>query len=212
MSETGHEVKNLKRVGGVICLDFANTVNHRRAEEYEEVLRDYEDLVVWSGHAGILTKRQTEALLRGASWKPAEAKRAYTRAIELREALYRTFSAWSRGCPVDPIDLDRLNAVLSTALGHLRLESRNGGFAWAWHGVDEELNLPAWIVARSAAELLSSDRLPSVHECAGDNCGWVFLDVSRNHSRRWCDMADCGNRAKARRHYARKRGPTAANG
>ena len=212
MSEARHEVKNLKRVGGTVCLDFANTVNHRRGEEYEEVLRDYEDLVVWSGHTGILTERQTEALLRGASRKPAEAKRAYTRAIELREGLYRTFSAWSRGRPVDPTDLDRLNAVLSKALSHLRLESQNGGFAWAWQGVDGELNLPAWVVARSAAELLSSERLPFVHECAGDNCGWLFLDVSRNHSRRWCDMADCGNRAKARRHYARNRGPTAANG
>jgi predicted RNA-binding Zn ribbon-like protein len=212
MSETGHEVKNLKRVGGVICLDFANTVNHRRAEEYEEVLHDYDDLVVWSEHAGLLTKRQTEALLPRASWKPAEAERAYARAIELREGLYRTFSAWSRGDPVDPDDLARLNAALSAALGHLGLEPREGGFVWEWHGVDEVLDLPAWIVARSAAELLSSNRLPFVRECAGDNCGWLFLDVSRNHSRRWCDMADCGNRAKVRRHYVRKRGPTAAKG
>jgi predicted RNA-binding Zn ribbon-like protein len=83
-------------------------------------------------------------------------------------------------------------------------------FAWEWHEADGSLELPVWMIARSAAELLTSDSLGRVRECAGERCDWLFLDASRNRSRRWCDMAECGNRAKAQRSYARRRGSTDA--
>jgi predicted RNA-binding Zn ribbon-like protein len=86
------------------------------------------------------------------------------------------------------------------------------GFVWDWHEVDGVLELPIWIVARSAADLLVSSELERVRECAGEKCDWLFLDASRNQSRRWCDMAACGNRAKAQRNYARRRGGVAAQG
>jgi predicted RNA-binding Zn ribbon-like protein len=63
----------------------------------------------------------------------------------------------------------------------------------------------AWWVARSAAELLTSKELTSVRECAGYDCGRLFMDGTKNRSRRWCDMASCGNRAKGRRHYERRK-------
>jgi len=53
--------------------------------------------------------------------------------------------------------------------------------------------------------LTSSQRLNQVRQCRGDNCGWLFVDGSKNHSRRWCDMRDCGNRAKVRRHRLKQR-------
>jgi len=84
------------------------------------------------------------------------------------------------------------------------------GFAWDWHEADGALELPIWIVARSASTLLVSQGLRRVRECAGEKCDWLFLDASRNRSRRWCDMAACGNRAKAQRNYARRRGSTDA--
>jgi predicted RNA-binding Zn ribbon-like protein len=79
------------------------------------------------------------------------------------------------------------------------------GFAWTWPD-EEELDLARllWPVARSAAELLTSPDRQLVRECLGDNCGWLFLDTSKNHRRTWCSMQGCGNRAKARRHYARR--------
>jgi predicted RNA-binding Zn ribbon-like protein len=86
------------------------------------------------------------------------------------------------------------------------------GFVWDWYEVDGVLELPIWIVARSAADLLVSSELERVRECAGEKCDWLFLDASRNQSRRWCDMAACGNRAKAQRNYARRRGGVAAQG
>lgn len=79
-------------------------------------------------------------------------------------------------------------------------------FVWGWDDAAPALDRPLWPVARSLAELLTSDELPRVRECAADNCAWLFIDTSKNRSRRWCDMAVCGNRAKARRHYARARG------
>jgi predicted RNA-binding Zn ribbon-like protein len=79
-------------------------------------------------------------------------------------------------------------------------------FDWLWTDVDEHLTSILWPVARAATTLLTSPDLARVRECAGDPCGWLFLDVSKNGSRRWCDMADCGNRAKARRYRARRKG------
>ena len=75
-------------------------------------------------------------------------------------------------------------------------------FAWDWTP-ENALDRVLWPVVRDAAELLSGEDLDRVGRCADANCGWLFLDTSRNHSRRWCSMKDCGNRAKARRHYQR---------
>jgi predicted RNA-binding Zn ribbon-like protein len=92
----------------------------------------------------------------------------------------------------------------------LGIAPSGGGFAWEWYEVDGALDLPVWIVARSAADLLMSADLTRVRKCASEKCDWLFLDASRNRSRRWCDMAVCGNRAKARRNYARRRDTAAA--
>jgi len=205
MSTSRQKVKDLKLLGHALCLDFANTVDWR-GSTHEERLHDYEDLLVWGRHAGALTEDQAQSLSRIARRNPSAAQDAYTRAIALREALYRTFSALSTGRSTNPDDLCRLNEVLSESHGRMGLVPRDGGFVLTWPEAQSELDLVAWVVARSAADLLTSDRLPRVHECVGQNCGWLFLDTSKNHSRRWCDMADCGNRAKARRNYARKRG------
>jgi len=62
-----------------------------------------------------------------------------------------------------------------------------------------------WLIVRSAADLLTSDKLHDVRACSAEDCRWLFLDISKNHSRRWCDMETCGNQAKARRHYRRKK-------
>ena len=102
-------------------------------------------------------------------------------------------------------DLDALNATLARALPHLRIVPEADAYAWNWAGEEDALDSMLWPVARSAGDLLTSDELKRVGECQGDGCGWLFLDMSRNRSRRWCDMGDCGNRAKARRHYHRQK-------
>lgn len=87
---------------------------------------------------------------------------------------------------------------------HLRLIATDSSFAWEWTETDQ-LEFILWQVVRSTADLLTSPERDRIRECAGEDCGWVFLDLSRNRSRRWCDMEDCGNRAKAHRHYDRKK-------
>lgn len=210
MSEVQEKLNDLKTVGGALCLDFANTVSWRRDGDFGNHLLDYADLIAWGGHVGTLDEMLADTLRNRAASHPKLAQAAYDRAIALREAIYRIFSSISAGDSIQESDLARLNTSLADALEHLRIMNREGAFSLDWHAVEGELDLPLWMVARSAADLLASERLPRVHECQGKNCGWLFLDRTRNRSRRWCDMADCGNREKARRNYARKRGAAAA--
>jgi predicted RNA-binding Zn ribbon-like protein len=138
-----------------------------------------------------------------AEQRPEEAAAVHRRAIALREAIYRIFSAVVRGEEASLSDVDVLNDEVSIGLAHARLTQRGGGFEWGWEAGEGALDRVLWVVARSAADLLTSDKLQRVTECASERCGWLFMDLSRNHSRRWCDMNECGNRAKARRHYER---------
>jgi predicted RNA-binding Zn ribbon-like protein len=188
------------------CLDFANTLNGSRAEP-KETLHGYADLVAWSRSAGLVDGRAADGLLAVAERDPAGAAATFDRAIALREAIFRLFAAVAGGRATDPADLATLNAALATALGQLQVEPTPAGFAWTWRGDDgaPPLERPLWPLAWAAADLLAGDQAGRVRTCASPTCDWLFIDHSRNRSRRWCDMADCGNRAKARRHYARQR-------
>jgi predicted RNA-binding Zn ribbon-like protein len=202
MTEPNTEVYNL--VGGRLCLDFSNTAGDRGTEDPQEWLWSYEAFVNWSQFAGLLTGEAAEDLRRAAADRPAEAAATLERAISLRETIYRIFSAVAGERLPDAGDLDGLNRSLAEALPHLRVTQATDGFGWDWDGESGALDRMVWPIVWSAAELLNSDELAQVRKCANDPCGWLFLDLSRNHSRRWCDMRDCGNRVKARRHYARQ--------
>ena len=195
--------------GGVPCLDFVNSVGWRLTDHPSEYLGSYEDLLAWGSQAGLLTPGETEGLTQQATLDPQRAQETLSRALALREAIHRAISAAIAGEPQDESDLSALNRELSIALSRLRVMPAGDayGWGWDWSGDDGRLRLdsPLWPVARSAAELLTSPKLSRVKICAGKGCGWVFLDESRNGSRRWCDSRDCGNRERVRRHLARKR-------
>jgi len=99
--------------------------------------------------------------------------------------------------------VELLNRELALARAHEHLAFSAGRFQLAWPANPDALDQVLWPVVRSAAELLTGDELPRVAQCAGELCGWLFLDTTRNRSRRWCDMADCGNLAKVRRFRRR---------
>jgi len=191
--------------GGRLCLDFANTVSKRPSDHPEELLNSYGDLVSWSQQAGLAAEREVRALLQGAKRHPATAAAVLERAIALREAIYRIFSAVAGERAARASDLATLNAALAEALPRLGIVPKGNRFAWEWTANGQRLDRMLWPVTQSAADLLTSRELPQVRECEAQNCGWLFMDRSRNRSRRWCDMKVCGNRAKARRHYERKR-------
>ncbi len=189
--------------GGRLCLDFVNTVDDRPRRP-RELLAAPQDLVDWAEQTGALARSEAAALRREAARHPRRAMAGLRRARRLREAMHAVFSsvAAGRGIPDEP--LEAINAALPGALRLRRLTADRDGCIWTWRtprGLDAIL---AAVIA-SAADLLTSRDLRRLRECAADPCGWIFLDTSRNRTRRWCDMSVCGNRAKARRHYRRRR-------
>jgi predicted RNA-binding Zn ribbon-like protein len=128
------------------------------------------------------------------------------RARELRETLYRIFGALAAEARPAEDDLARLNSELALTLARCRIEPEGAGFAWSWNEDSLALERPLWPIVRSAAELLTSPERALVKRCASDTCLWLFLDRTKNHARRWCDMKVCGNRAKVRRHRRRAAG------
>jgi predicted RNA-binding Zn ribbon-like protein len=203
--------RRFKFRGGVPCLDFVNTLAWRLTDRPVEYLLSYEDLLAWGRQAGLLAPEEMEALSGWAATHPEEARATLSRAVALREAVYRVFSAAIASEPRDESALSALNRELSVALSRLRVAAVEGdAYVWAWDRGGEDgggppLERPLWPVARSAAELLTSPMLSRVKVCAGEGCGWLFLDESRNTSRRWCDSRDCGNRERVRKYLARKR-------
>ena len=192
--------------GGHLCLDFANTADWHASDQPEERLTSYEEFVSWSQQAGVLTEEQAKHLFRRAADRPEQVKAVLKRAIVLREAIYEIFAAVAHEQSAEATDLTTLNSALSEALAHSQIAPTETGFDWQWAGEEDALDRPLWSIARSAADLLTSNELQRVGQCADDRgCGWLFLDTSRNHTRHWCSINDCGNRAKARRHYERKR-------
>ncbi len=190
---------------GVLCLDFANTADWHLSEHPEEGFRSYADLVSWNQAEKILDKGQAERLLSLAQTLPERAAETVGLAIGLREAFFRILVTRLHGGEPDAKDLETLNQRFSEAMAHVRVAPEDGGFRWGW-AEPEDLRRVLWPAARSAAELLASPDLDRVGQCADDRgCGWLFFDTSKNHSRRWCSMESCGNRAKAKRHQARER-------
>jgi predicted RNA-binding Zn ribbon-like protein len=195
----------LNLIGGRLCLDFLNSVGARRISQFgeitirDETLNDYLDLLAWGRHARALTKAEVETLAHESRRQQKEAAAVFHRAIRLREALYSICKAKLSHKQPRETDLLVLNEELRLARDAEQLVFEKTGFDWQWSTPDSALDRVLLPIARSAAELLTQDDLSRLRQCGGDDCGWIFLDTSRNRGRRWCDMRDCGNVAKVRR-------------
>jgi predicted RNA-binding Zn ribbon-like protein len=192
--------------GGVLCLDFANTVSERGSPKRSwDYLLGYDDLIEFARDEGILTSREARAVLVKSLTKPQERARVHRTAITLLEAIYRVFAAQAKSWEGAPDDVKMIEEFAREAIKHRQLSYSGGQYQWKWKSEkDEILGWVLWPIAESAAELLTSAEIERVRTCAAPKCEWLFLDDSRNHSRRWCDMSVCGNRQKARRHYERQ--------
>ncbi|MGB5161067.1 MAG: ABATE domain-containing protein [Thermoanaerobaculia bacterium] len=201
MAETSHE---FEMTGGALCLDFANTLGDR-PRSTEEHLGSYKDLLQFSRQAGSLPVEALDELEHLSEEYSRKATSAFRRAIKVRETLYRIFGCLA--CDQEPQleDIRFLNSELHRTLPQLEIRAKDGAFDWVWAGHADAFDRPLWPVVRSAAELLASEDVTSVRECASETCSWLFVDRSRTRRRRWCDMSTCGNRAKARRHYQRRK-------
>jgi len=197
--ESGFKTKT-----GWLCLDYANTVEWHASPNPEENLTSYRDLVLWAKNVGILSPASVQDLIVLSEIEVVKSKEILNQAIELREAIYRIFSSHARGTLNNVDDLSILNETMKKVLPNMKITLNNGVFSWEWVIDIKHLDSLLGPVIWSAVQLLTSDALERVGQCADESgCGWLFWDNSRNRSRRWCDMKDCGNRAKFRRFYRR---------
>jgi predicted RNA-binding Zn ribbon-like protein len=188
-----------------VCLDFVNTLDDRFSSEAKELLKHYVDLARFAEDTGILPDQQVDRLMTRSTQHPDEAQRALASAIQLREAISDIFYALARKKPVPAAGLAVLNSHVQEAAQHLTLVQGKHSFAWKFDANSYDLFAPLWPIAREAADLLASERTEYVRACASKTCEWLFLDESKNHRRRWCDMTKCGNRAKVKRFYVRQK-------
>jgi predicted RNA-binding Zn ribbon-like protein len=192
-----------ERVGGHPALDFVNTVDRwedgRPGTEY---LVDYAALANWHAAADLLDARALHRLERGSK---AAKRRAWQQATGLRNGLYRLFAALAAERPVLQKDLDELHRAQARTISRRRMSGKGGDVVVDWNFEGAPPNAILGPVAWAAAELLERGPLDRIKACpAGDGCGWLFLDLSKNRSRTWCSMKSCGNAAKVRRFRARQ--------
>jgi predicted RNA-binding Zn ribbon-like protein len=206
MRSKNREAGNIELVGSHLSLDFTNTVSTRVEPQRREYLAGYTELVEWSRHAGILPAAQAQRLKRLGSHRPAEAVAALNRAIALREVLFRIFSALAQGEVPRDADIHGLNETLLDTMGRLQVRRVKDQFLWDWVHDPDALDAMLWPIARTAAELLLRPERNRVRQCANHPiCQWLFLDKSKNKTRRWCSMELCGSRDKVKRYYQRKK-------
>lgn len=183
-------------LGGALCLDFTNTVSWQPEGLSQDRITSYKDLLDWAQQAGILQARKPlEAL---ATAQPQHAVHVLQQAWNLREHLHALLMPGS----VNDQQLVVFNRMLADALLHLQIANNPTGVC-LWHWQPEALEQPLWPVIWSAAHLMVGDE--PIKCCGNPKCGWLFIDRSRRQNRRWCEMRECGSRAKARRYYQRKK-------
>jgi predicted RNA-binding Zn ribbon-like protein len=189
--------------GDGLCLDFVNTLFWRGTESPTEELTGFQPLLGWleakSGHDGKIL----ESAKTWSAREPAKADMLLAEAIRLREAIHRIFAAAASGQPLPATDFEIVNRALEKAPARRKLAPSKGSWEIPWSAVSAPALLAP--VLWSAADLILSRNRKRIRQCSNEKCLYLFIDESKNGTRRWCDMSSCGNRAKAHRHLLRKK-------
>ncbi|MFG1690968.1 CGNR zinc finger domain-containing protein [Gemmatimonadota bacterium] len=188
-----------------ICLEFTKTVGWEARDRPDDELLAFDNLVEWCVTHDLLDTLEAKECLAVARRNPEDAARVFRRALDLRSLVYRILSRVSGGGRPEASELEALNGLLPDVLKRRCLEHGPDGVQWGWRWDPPDLGRVLAPIILSVADLLASEELDRLRVCDGDGCGWLFIDQSRNRSRRWCDMGDCGNRAKAKRFRERTR-------
>jgi len=188
--------------GGNLSLDFVNTIHDRYEEPIKDYLRHYPDLVGWAHFSKAITGPQKERLLQQSREYQREAEQIYQESKQLREAIYDYIVSLINQGKVHPDNTRLMNQWLSKAFSNLELIRSGDSFELDWKADSFGLESVLWPIIKSFTDLITSDARGRIRLCP--NCGWAFVDRSKNSSRRWCSMETCGNREKARRHAKKK--------
>ena len=186
-------------VGGVVCLDFVNTTGLRESDEARERLVSYTDFLVWACRVSLLDHRGRVGRTRAVKQAASAGARELRNVIVARECFYRLFRCSLERETPHAGDVESLRSWNARALRRRTIVRRGGRFSLGWQNRGELLS-PLWPIVESAVGLLVSPRLEQLRQCG--ECDWLFLDESKNASRRWCKKT-CGDRVKARRYYER---------
>jgi predicted RNA-binding Zn ribbon-like protein len=190
--------------GGALCLDFCNSGGGARRAS-PEWIPGFSDLIDWLEAAEAVTAGQAARLRRAGAASPRAATQVWGRATKFREALFRVLNAKAEGGNVAREDLSTIEAEHARAVSFARLSWTGEGYAWSLDPSSSALDAAMQPLVESAVSLLTSAKLERLRRCGNSTCYWLFIDDTRNHSRRWCEMASCGNVAKVRRHREKAR-------
>ena len=197
------DVARMDRVGGHVVIDFVNTLGGLAEAPDDEYLFDYADLVTFAEGGHLLEAPAAEQLREAAARESGPAGAVLERALQLRGSLDQILRSGLGAHPSSGEDLDAVRHAYVTALTHANLRPSDGHYDWAWEPDGDVLDQPLWPLAAHAADLLRSGPLHQLSRCG--HCRWLFLDTSKNHSRRWCSMNSCGSIVKMRRYRAARR-------
>ena len=193
--------KPFKLFAGHPALELVNTLDLRFSANPQDLLPSYADLLRFAAQLRLLTAEQARKL--GRTVGANDGQRVLASALELREALATVLYAWVDGGKPADGQVEILERYFHAAALHRSLGSGDERLVWSWAGFEQQAEIPLWKLAQAASDLLVSEDAKQVKGCGDPTCRWLFLDLSKNHTRRWCDMKTCGNRMKARRHQAR---------
>ena len=191
--------------GGALCLDFCNSGQNAREPSGTESIAGFPDLVDWLEAAEAVTRDQAARLRKAAAASPRAAAQVWGRAIKLREALFRALIAKAEGGAIAREDLSIIEAEHARTASFARLSRDGAGYRWILDPSAAALDAAMQPLVESAVNLLTSAKMERLRRCGNSTCYWLFIDETKNHSRRWCEMASCGNVVKVRRHREKAR-------
>ena len=191
--------------GGALCLDFCNSGQNARGPSGAEWIAGFPELIDWLEAAEAITRGQAARLRRAAAASPRAAAQVWGRAIKFREALFRVLNARTEGGAIAREDLSIVEAEHARAVSFARLAWTGDGYSWSLDPSAESLDAALQPLVESAVSLLTSAKMERLRRCGNSTCYWLFIDETKNHSRRWCEMASCGNVLKVRRHREKAR-------
>jgi len=195
---------SIARIGGHLALDFANTAGWHASDSRSEWLTSYDEWLAWLRQGKTIPTASLTALDAESARNPSAAKRAIAKVVEQRELVYRVFTAVAGGRSPSSDDLSAMHRARVNALDAAEPRWERGGIALRWTYDPSDLLAPLHPLMLAANELLESPSIDRLRQCGNHPCGWLFLDQSKNGSRRWCSSAECGNATRVREFRARQ--------
>ncbi len=196
-------INKISLMGGVLCFDFINTVHDRVNLPSYDYLPDYQAFIYWNKRLKVVPVNKIKRLESFSMRNSGLAGKTLSEIKKRREILYKFFSSVASGYRIDSNLLIKFNAILSASFKHIQFVYSKGTLTVSWDNRKVNLYEPFWVIIKSAFDVISSENFQRIKECR--ECGWIFLDTTKNNNRRWCNMLTCGAKNKARTYYQKHR-------